>query len=298
MEDKYYYYNVYGSIIKSEIIFPGISCKKKSPDINIFFDQLNISDVVSESFLTENFKAQFCRDKTYISWKDKVICCIENHSIIINSQIKIDKSFLVGILVGCAIPLLLHHKGNLILHANAINIKGLSIALIGPKGSGKSTLSANLIKKGHHLISDDILCVKTIKESHFTYNGFSTIKLWPDAILSLNENPCLMPKINSNIEKRYYYSEKELISDKIPLKAIYALRESNDTTYIKSMSKQNGVIELVKSTLWGHIFNENELCNNLKICAQIARDVPIYTLNMEKKIRNIPYLIKTIEKNI
>ena len=43
------------------------------------------------------------------------------------------------------------------LHSNTIVIDGKAIALSGRSGAGKSTLAAMLMKRGHRLISDDVL---------------------------------------------------------------------------------------------------------------------------------------------
>ena len=48
-------------------------------------------------------------------------------------------------------------RGDLPLHAAAVEIDGQAVILAGPRGSGKSTLAAGLIRAGHRLLSEDVV---------------------------------------------------------------------------------------------------------------------------------------------
>ena len=66
-------------------------------------------------------------------------------------------------LLGSAMGILLHQKGLLPLHANAIEIDGRAAAFMGETGAGKSTLAAWLHDAGHRVIADDV-CVLRFDE--------------------------------------------------------------------------------------------------------------------------------------
>lgn len=48
-------------------------------------------------------------------------------------------------------------RGDLPLHAAAVEIDGQAVILAGPRGSGKSTLAAGLVRAGHRLLSEDVV---------------------------------------------------------------------------------------------------------------------------------------------
>ena len=63
-------------------------------------------------------------------------------------------------LLGSAFGVLLHQRGLLPLHANAIEIGGRAVAFMGESGSGKSTLAAWFHDHGFRIIADDVCVVQ------------------------------------------------------------------------------------------------------------------------------------------
>ncbi|MCU0627395.1 MAG: hypothetical protein MUF21_13060 [Gemmatimonadaceae bacterium] len=57
--------------------------------------------------------------------------------------------------IGHVLPLLLHRTGAWVLHASAITTPAGAIALVGPRGAGKSTLAAACTALGAQLVADD-----------------------------------------------------------------------------------------------------------------------------------------------
>jgi hypothetical protein len=58
--------------------------------------------------------------------------------------------------------LLLAWRGDLPLHACAVEIAGKTILLCGPSGAGKSTLCATLVADGACLLSDDLTVIRRV----------------------------------------------------------------------------------------------------------------------------------------
>lgn len=86
-------------------------------------------------------------------------------------------------LLGSAFGALLHQRGLLPLHANAIEFDGTAVAFMGPSGAGKSTLAAWFHDRGHRVISDD-LCVVGFNASEMPYAapGLPRLRLWAEAV--------------------------------------------------------------------------------------------------------------------
>jgi hypothetical protein len=86
-------------------------------------------------------------------------------------------------LLGSAMGLLLHQRGMLPLHANAVEIEGKAIAFMGPSGSGKSTLAAWFHDRGFTVVADDI-CVVGFSDDQapFVYPGLPRLRLWKEAL--------------------------------------------------------------------------------------------------------------------
>jgi hypothetical protein len=94
-------------------------------------------------------------------------------------------------LLGSAMGILLHQKGLLPLHANAIEIDGHAAAFMGETGAGKSTLAAWLHDAGHRVIADDV-CVLRFDEERGRVGvqpGMPRIRLWKDALERSGREP-------------------------------------------------------------------------------------------------------------
>src|SRR5215213_168075 len=63
-------------------------------------------------------------------------------------------------LLGSAFGALLHQRGLLPLHANAIEVDGTAVAFMGASGAGKSTLAAWFHDRGYRIIADDVCVVR------------------------------------------------------------------------------------------------------------------------------------------
>jgi hypothetical protein len=86
-------------------------------------------------------------------------------------------------LLGSAFGALLHQRGLLPLHANAIEIDGRAVAFMGPSGAGKSTLAAWFHDRGFRVISDDV-CVIGYDSAGVPHvaPGLPRLRLWAEAL--------------------------------------------------------------------------------------------------------------------
>lgn len=80
---------------------------------------------------------------------------------------------LLNIVIGTALTL----QGEEPLHATAIDLGGVAVALLGASGVGKSTLAAHLISRGGELVTDDMLRVAFVDGKVLAYPGPYRLKL-------------------------------------------------------------------------------------------------------------------------
>ncbi len=86
-------------------------------------------------------------------------------------------------LLGSAFGALLHQRGLLPLHANAVEIDGKAVAFIGESGAGKSTLAAWFHDHGYRVLADDVCVVHFDEEGRpSVFPGLPRLRLWVDAI--------------------------------------------------------------------------------------------------------------------
>lgn len=78
-------------------------------------------------------------------------------------------------LLGSCMGALLWQRGFTVLHGNAIKIQDGIAICVGHSGAGKSTLAAEFARRGHDIISDDVVAIDSNVR---TMPGIGRIKLW------------------------------------------------------------------------------------------------------------------------
>ena len=92
-------------------------------------------------------------------------------------------------LLGSAFGALLHQRGLLPLHANAVEIDGRAVAFMGESGAGKSTLTAWFHDQGHRVLADDVCVVRFAGDGRpLAFPGVPRVRLWRDALDALGRN--------------------------------------------------------------------------------------------------------------
>lgn len=86
-------------------------------------------------------------------------------------------------LLGSAMGLLLHRRGDLPLHANAVEIGGRAFAFMGRSGAGKSTLAAAFHDRGYRVIADDVCVIRFDSlGGALACPGIPRLRLWEEAL--------------------------------------------------------------------------------------------------------------------
>ena len=90
-------------------------------------------------------------------------------------------------LIGTVFGILLHQRGEIVLHASAVQVNGKAVLFCGSSGAGKSTLAAALAQRGFPLVADD-LCAITLAAgaAPMVQPDGRHLKLWAQAIEKLD----------------------------------------------------------------------------------------------------------------
>ena len=103
--------------------------------------------------------------------------------IIVDADNCADQRSVRVFLLGTASGVLIHQRGLLPLHANAIELGSGAVAFAGESGAGKSTLAAWFHDRGARIIADDV-CVIGLGEGGeaLAMPGLPRFRLWREAL--------------------------------------------------------------------------------------------------------------------
>jgi hypothetical protein len=145
-------------------------------------------------------------------------------------------------LLGSAFGALLHQRGLLPLHANAVEIDGKAVAFMGPSGAGKSTLAAWFHDRGHLVLADDVCVVRFNDDGQpLAMPGIPRLRLWIDAIERAGRDPAGLER--SYLDDAQSFDKFNLPIDRSPgdepvaLAAVYLL----DRGSAFSIDELNGI---------------------------------------------------------
>ena len=137
-------------------------------------------------------------------------------------------------LLGSAFGVLLHQRGLLPLHANAVSIGGSAVAFMGESGAGKSTLAAWFHDHGYPILADDV-CVVGFNGSGeaVALPGLQRLRLWREALDFTGREADLLQRsyvgdLGVQVDKfDVPIDSKVAASDGLRLSAIYLLARAD-----------------------------------------------------------------------
>jgi hypothetical protein len=184
-------------------------------------------------------------------------------------------------LLGSAFGALLHQRGLLPLHANAIEIDGRAFAFCGHSGAGKSTVAAWFHDRGHRILADDV-CVIGFDEGGraLAFPGIPRLRLWKEALEASGREAGAFNRSFDDLDKYDVPTERRTPPRPLPLGAIYLLRRAEEGAAPAEIKRQIGVdaVETLVSNTYrgGYLRTIGRTGAHLAACLAVARAVPVF----------------------
>jgi hypothetical protein len=201
-----------------------------------------------------------------------------------------------------ALPLVLHQRGYLVLHASSVQIEDRAIAFCGHVGYGKSTTAAAMHARGHRLLADDVVAVQ-IDESGvpMMMPGFPHLKLMSGSVDFLGEDPAGMLEISEDPTKRLRVSRDQMPDHSLPLAAVYLLTDS-ETCGIDPLRPMAALPELLQNLFVARmtefIRKTDSVQRHFKNCTQLIGGASICHLRRPKSFDLLPRVAEMVEQHV
>lgn len=200
--------------------------------------------------------------------------------------------------LGVALGITLHMRGRLALHASAVVVNGRAVAFLGESGEGKSTLAARLLRRGHTLLTDDVLALSSDQGETRAWPGFPQLKLWPDALRDMGDDPEALPTLLSVSEKRSYRLQERFAGGSLPLQRIYVLGGGHAISSTP-LEPQQAFQELAGNTYaLRFIGAAGSTAEHLRQCAHLVRTVQIHRLRRPYRLDQLDAVAELIEREM
>jgi hypothetical protein len=204
-----------------------------------------------------------------------------------------------SIVLGPAIALALELAGFLCLHGSAVAFGGATLAFLGPKHFGKSTLATALTTAGGRLVGDDLLVVSPGPRATVR-PGVASVRLWADVAASLPlSTVCdkLIPGVKTTATG---FSKDALAASPTILETVYVLspvapHADTRPVWRTRLAPMEATIALAHQTkLPDTLVGFRAAGSQLAAAAAVAATVPVWTLHVPRDIERLHEMVRQI----
>lgn len=197
-------------------------------------------------------------------------------------------------LLGSAFGAVLHQRGLLPLHANAVEIDRRAFAFAGASGEGKSTLAAWFHDRCYPLLADDV-CVLRFDEHHgvTVCPGIARLRLWRDVIERTGRDVTQFDLSYAG-DETYQKYDVPLASgsndaEVTQLAAIYLLARGTDF----AIHRLDGVaaVDAISANTYRGQFIEaiSAQKNHWESCVRLVRSVPVFRVQRTRSLGDMDH---------
>jgi hypothetical protein len=178
------------------------------------------------------------------------------------------------LLAGTGLAFFLMIRGELCLHASAVEVDGGCVAFAGSSGRGKTTLAALACAAGYPLFGDDLLRARINGDAGYAYRGSSEIRLRP-SVAALAD--VIGGERRVTIDSRTSVRAVRSARNELPLLAIVLPRPDRNIAKPRAHRLQGadaftGIAECPRLLGWTHAQTLNTELDHL---VQLSRTIPV-----------------------
>lgn len=293
-------YRAYGLNIASDLELPQLAEIPADivPDVTIRRD---VANVIPIEGIAENRFVAGVRDGDYILlWRSFGYFLVRGgKEILYIPPPDRDENVVIAPLLGVVLGTLLHQRQVFTLHASAINYNGSAVAFVAHKGTGKSTTCANMYNRRYSLVTDDVLAVRFDEDGGFHVEpAFPTMKLNPDAVELIGEEPQELDRIAQSYEKRYFSAAEQFTQNSLPLGTIYVL-ENGDDFAVQELDQKDAFMQMLEHSYVARFFGRLAAGKeHFRDCERIAKNVRIKRLVRPRDLSRMQEYLDFIEADL
>jgi hypothetical protein len=191
---------------------------------------------------------------------------------------KVPEATIRHLLLDQVVPLVISHRGGVVLHASAVTTRAGAVAFVGKAGQGKSTLSASFSKDGYPVLADDACAIEESAGRLFALPSYPGLRLWPDLAATLFDGASTLEPVADYTEKRRLgpqHGQVTFSQSPSPIHCLYVLSPQEEAapqtaTRITPLGPRESVMALIPHTYHLDISNRARLGEELHQLGQLA----------------------------
>jgi hypothetical protein len=181
-------------------------------------------------------------------------------------------------------------RGDLSIHAAAVQVNGSALLLAGPGSHGKTTLAAAFLRANHRVLGEDMACCR-LSDRPAVLPGPALLRVRPDVYRALT-----IPKVRVADEGPYRTAlaldDRSADAAPVPIRGILFLRQGHTSPQITSVQPAVALRDL-----WALAFrlpSEEHVASSFEMIAALSAAVPAWDLYRQIEFGNLAELVDLI----
>jgi len=213
----------------------------------------------------------------------------------------VEARVLRNLFLGPALGVALFQRGLLVFHASVVSFSSGAVAFLALKGYGKSTMAAALHVRGQEILADDIMALDTGGGRMMVRPGVPRLKLWPDALQAIGDNPESHALLLPDYDKRARRVSNGFGQSPVPLRCVYVLGVGPQIDFARLRPKD--ALLYVLPHWYGALFDGDllkifGLGNHFRQCTYLVQNVPVFLLKRPASLMALPDVAQAVEKHL
>lgn len=201
------------------------------------------------------------------------------------------------------LALWLELRGVLCLHANLVARDGIAIGFLAPSQTGKSTLTAAIVRAGWQLLADDMAAIHHSAGIWSVYPSRPVLRLWPDVGRNLNgcEYDSCQP-VHARFAKRVVPLKSQPFGAAQPLRCLYLLERVARTSAAftcELVGPADAAVALLQNSILGDAFRVLGIEGpRMRRLAAYLSAVPLVKVTYPSGFAHLDGLLQTLEQDL
>ena len=205
-------------------------------------------------------------------------------------------------LLGPVLGWVLRVRGVACLHASSVAIGGVAAAFVGPAGAGKSTTAAALARRGHPVVSDDIVALAEKDGAFAVMPAYPYLCLRPDAVRLLYGSDEALPAFSPSWDKRrLQLTENRLGFEERPLAlaSVFLLGERStepQAPFIEEVPPKEALLALVGNSYGTNFLDREMRKREFELLGRLVNRISVRRLRSHREPWRIEAFCELIER--
>lgn len=182
-------------------------------------------------------------------------------------------------LLGSAFGALLHQRGLLPLHANAVEVDGKAVAFMGESGAGKSTLAAWFHDAGYRVLADDVCVIRFDEQGRpAACPGLPRLRLWAEALKATGRDAEGFQRsyVGETVYDKYDVPLPGHAQAPLPLAAFYVLGRGDRLSFERLEGSAAADVLFAHTYRGAFVAQAGSQVDHWSSCVDLLRSTPLF----------------------